>query len=105
MVVSTFINRCWLVKTFGLSLPLLTGVGWSMSRRLQSMSVSTCGDLQNLSLGALQKEFGPKTGQSLYKYCRGQDDRQIKLEQERKSVSAEINYGIRFKNVSKFLPF
>lgn len=68
------------------------------------MSVSTCGDLQSLSLGALQKEFGPKTGQSLYKYCRGQDDRQIKLEQERKSVSAEINYGIRFKNVS-FFPF
>jgi DNA repair protein REV1 len=53
----------------------LLGVGWSMSRRLQSMSVSTCGDLQNLSLGALQKEFGPKTGQSLYKYCRGQDEK------------------------------
>ncbi|XP_052102079.1 DNA repair protein REV1-like isoform X1 [Mytilus californianus] len=84
----------------------IPGVGWSMSHRLQSMSVSTCGDLQDLSLEALQKEFGPKTGQSLYKYCRGQDDRQIKLEQERKSVSAEINYGIRFKNdydADKFL--
>ncbi|VDI54669.1 DNA repair protein REV1 [Mytilus galloprovincialis] len=84
----------------------IPGVGWSMSHRLQSMSVSTCGDLQGLSLEALQKEFGSKTGQSLYKYCRGQDDRQIKLEQERKSVSAEINYGIRFKNdydADKFL--
>ncbi|CAG2235935.1 REV1 [Mytilus edulis] len=84
----------------------IPGVGWSMSHRLQSMSVSTCGDLQGLSLEALQKEFGPKTGQSLHKYCRGQDERQIKLEQERKSVSAEINYGIRFKNdydADKFL--
>ena len=77
-----------------------TGVGWSLTKRFEGMNVATCGDLQKLTLDALQKEFGPKTGQSLYRYCRGQDDRPIKIEQQRKSVSAEVNYGIRFTTVS-----
>ncbi|OWF54110.1 DNA repair protein REV1-like isoform X2 [Mizuhopecten yessoensis] len=84
----------------------IPGVGWSMSKKLKTMNVEKCGDLQKVSLGVLQKEFGPKTGQSLYRYCRGEDDRPIKTEQERKSVSAEINYGIRFKHngeAEKFL--
>ncbi|XP_046370490.2 DNA repair protein REV1-like [Haliotis rufescens] len=84
----------------------LPGVGYSMTKKLNTMSVTTCGDLQKLTLVLLQKEFGPKTGQSLYKNCRGQDDRQVKMEKERKSVSAEINYGIRFQRgseVEKFL--
>ena len=75
------------------------GVGWSTGSRLRTMGRETCGDLQGVSLSALQKEFGPKTGQALYSYCRGIDDRPIKVERERKSVSAEINYGIRFTQV------
>ncbi len=63
------------------------------------MNVQTCGDLQVIPLPTLQKEFGPKTGQSLYRFSRGQDDRAIKMEKDRKSVSAEINYGIRFTQV------
>ncbi|XP_060082771.1 DNA repair protein REV1-like [Ylistrum balloti] len=84
----------------------IPGVGWSMSKKLKTMNIEKCGDLQKVSLSVLQKEFGPKTGQSLYRYCRGEDDRPIKIEQERKSVSAEINYGIRFKHngeAEKFL--
>ena len=64
------------------------------------MAVETCGDLQKMQLSALQKEFGPKTGQALHHFCRGEDDRPIRTEKERKSVSAEVNYGIRFQNVS-----
>ena len=70
-----------------------------MTNKLQNMAVVTCGHLRELSLGHLQKEFGPKTGQMLHKYSLGQDDRPIKMDQERKSVSAEINYGIRFTKV------
>jgi DNA repair protein REV1 len=50
-------------------------------------------------MAKLQKEFGPKTGQMLYRFCRGLDDRPVRTEKERKSVSAEINYGIRFTQV------
>ncbi|XP_035673179.1 DNA repair protein REV1-like [Branchiostoma floridae] len=74
----------------------LPGVGRSLESRLKVMGVVTCGDLQKVTLPTLQREFGPKTGQALYRSCRGQDDRQLKVERERKSVSAEINYGIRF---------
>ncbi|XP_013397890.1 DNA repair protein REV1 [Lingula anatina] len=84
----------------------IPGVGRSTSSRLKSMNIQTCGDLQKVSLSTLQKEFGPKTGQSLHRFCRGIDDRPIKVEKERKSVSAEINYGIRFtkwEEVEKFL--
>ncbi|KAL4221825.1 deoxycytidyl transferase [Mactra antiquata] len=74
----------------------LPGVGWSLTKRFEALNVRTCGELQTISLEVLQKDFGPKTGQSMYRYCRGQDDRPIKMEQQRKSVSAEVNYGIRF---------
>lgn len=77
------------------------GVGWTTSHKLQNMNVKTCGDMQRIGLSSLQKEFGPKTGLSLYRACRGQDDRVIKVEKERKSVSAEINYGIRFSKVRR----
>uniref|UniRef100_A0A8B9BZT4 DNA repair protein REV1 n=1 Tax=Anser brachyrhynchus TaxID=132585 RepID=A0A8B9BZT4_9AVES len=74
----------------------LPGVGRSMESKLASLGIKTCGDLQCASMSKLQKEFGPKTGQMLYRFCRGLDDRPVRTEKERKSVSAEINYGIRF---------
>ncbi|XP_006887857.1 PREDICTED: DNA repair protein REV1 isoform X2 [Elephantulus edwardii] len=74
----------------------LPGVGHSMESKLTSLGIKTCGDLQYMTMGKLQKEFGPKTGQMLYRFCRGLDDRPVRTEKERKSVSAEINYGIRF---------
>lgn len=69
-----------------------------MGYRLKSLGATTCGHLQTLSLASLQKEFGPKTGLSLYKHCRGEDNRQLNSEHSRKSVSAEVNFGIRFTN-------
>nr|XP_045618636.1 DNA repair protein REV1-like [Procambarus clarkii] len=74
----------------------LPGVGWSLESRLQSEGIQTCGDLQAKTLGHLQAAFGARTGLSLFNYCRGIDDRPVKSEHVRKSVSAEVNYGIRF---------
>ena len=62
------------------------------------MNVRTCADLETISLYELQKEFGKKNGQQLYDMCRGIDHSQLNLEHVRKSVSAEVNYGIRFEN-------
>jgi len=76
-----------------------TGVGYSLNTKLSSLGVSTCSDLQKLSLPLLQKQFGTKTGQMMYKCCRGTDDRTFRTGVERKSVSAEMNYGIRFSAV------
>ncbi|XP_040913781.1 DNA repair protein REV1 [Toxotes jaculatrix] len=74
----------------------LPGVGPVMGRKLAAMGVRSCGDLQQVALSQLQKKFGPRTGQTLFRFCRGLDDRPVRYEKERKSVSAEMNYNIRF---------
>ncbi|KAG9348665.1 hypothetical protein JZ751_028982 [Albula glossodonta] len=83
------------------SVTSLPGVGRSMGCKLASLGVRTCGDLQQIPMSRLQKEFGPRTGQTLYRFCRGLDDRPVRSEKERKSVSAEMNYGIRFTQVEE----
>uniref|UniRef100_A0A8C4HDS3 DNA repair protein REV1 n=1 Tax=Dicentrarchus labrax TaxID=13489 RepID=A0A8C4HDS3_DICLA len=79
----------------------LPGVGPVMGRKLAAMGVRSCGDLQQVSLSQLQKKFGPRTGQTLFRFCRGLDDRPVRYEKERKSVSAEMNYNIRFTQVDE----
>lgn len=84
-----------------LTVTSLPGVGPAMSRKLASIGVKSCGDLQQVSMSVLQKKFGPRTGQTLYRFCRGLDDRPVRYEKERKSVSAEMNYNIRFTRIDE----
>ncbi|XP_024142544.1 DNA repair protein REV1 isoform X1 [Oryzias melastigma] len=79
----------------------LPGVGHVMGKKLGTLGVTTCGELQQVSLSQLQKKFGPRTGQTLFRFCRGLDDRPVRCEKERKSVSAEMNYNIRFTKVEE----
>ena len=79
----------------------LPGVGWSLRQRLESMDITTCSDLQKVPLAKLKGEFGEKTGDMLYRSCRGESDRQLKLVSERKSISVDINFGIRFTQFSE----
>ncbi|XP_065183744.1 DNA repair protein REV1-like isoform X2 [Sycon ciliatum] len=84
----------------------LPGVGHATTRQLASMGVETCLDLRKLSLSVLKEQFGPKTGLLLWDHARGKDDRELRVTRERKSISAEINYGMRFKqksDVEKFV--
>ncbi|KAG8201801.1 hypothetical protein JTE90_027284 [Oedothorax gibbosus] len=83
----------------------LPGVGYTTSRKLEQLGAKTCSDLQAWSLEKLQKEFGPKTGQSLFDRCRGNDSRSVQFQKDRKSVSAEINYGIRFETEADVFKF
>lgn len=80
----------------------LVGVGRVMNNKLETLNIRTCQQLQSFSLPLLQKHFGQKTGQMLFRYARGEDERTLKTAIERKSVSAEINYGIRFTKVANF---
>uniref|UniRef100_A0A1A7YB70 DNA repair protein REV1 n=1 Tax=Iconisemion striatum TaxID=60296 RepID=A0A1A7YB70_9TELE len=83
----------------------LPGVGRVMAKKLAGMDVTSCGDLQHVTLSQLQKRFGPRTGQTLFRFCRGLDDRPVRFEKERKSVSAEMNYNIRFTTVDEMEGF
>lgn len=93
----TTLLPCSLVITRGSTTS--PGVGPVMGRKLAAMGVRSCGDLLQVSLSQLQKKFGPRTGQTLFRFCRGLDDRPVRYEKERKSVSAEMNYNIRFTKV------
>ena len=77
----------------------LPGIGSAQGKKLQSYNLETCQELQGWTVQRIQQEFGPKQGHTLYKFCRGQDECPLKLGNDRKSVSAEINYGIRFEKV------
>lgn len=79
----------------------LPGVGRSLGKRLNAMSVLTCADLQAVPLHRLKSDFGPKMGQTLYNMCRGIDDRVINQNGMRHSVSAEMNYGIRLNQFTE----
>jgi nucleotidyltransferase/DNA polymerase involved in DNA repair len=77
---------------------LLTGVGRNLANRLHTVGAYTCSDLKRFTETELQRECGAKTGNALYRHCRGEDDRALNFDYQRKSVSAEVNYGIRFTN-------
>lgn len=83
----------------------LPRIGRSISLKLNTMQVQTCGDLQSYTLGQLQSIFGAKFGENLYNHCRGIDEKPLVYEHERKSVSAEVNYGIRFKDKTELENF
>ena len=66
----------------------LHGVGRKTAEKLCALEVRTCGDLQCLSKIELAEQFG-SWGLELYLLCRGRDERPVKVDRIRKSVSSE----------------
>nr|XP_022907098.1 DNA repair protein REV1 [Onthophagus taurus] len=83
----------------------LPGVGWSTLKKLKNLRLETCGDVQGINLNTLQSELGEKLSKLIQDYSRGIDPKPLQYEHERKSVSADVNYGIRFKNHEESLKF
>lgn len=81
------------VQTFVARLPVnkILGVGTVTARRMQDLGIYTCADLQKQSITKLNKHFG-KFGTRLYDLCRGQDERPVKTQRIRKSLSVERTY-------------
>lgn len=84
----------------GLLAPLdvedLPSIGYSIRSKIQDKFDSTvCGDLLEHPKGAFKAVLGPKTGEMLWGYIRGMDDRKLEPHKERKSISAEMNVGVR----------
>ncbi|XP_050260603.1 DNA repair protein REV1 isoform X3 [Quercus robur] len=82
-----------------LPIKALPGIGHVLEEKLKKQNVWTCGQLRMISKDSLQKDFGLKTGEMLWNYSRGLDNRLVGLIQESKSVGAEVNWGVRFKDV------
>lgn len=78
----------------------LPGVGYVLQEKLKSRQIKTCAELRLLSKESLQKDFGMKTGDMLWNFCRGIDYRSVNTIQETKSIGADVNWGVRFKNMN-----
>ena len=77
-----------MVPEFVRALPIqkIHGVGDVTARKMQLMGINTCADLQTLPLQELIERFG-SFGERLYALSRGQDDRPVRTDQARKSIS------------------
>lgn len=76
----------------------LHGFGHSTQQKaVEKFGVSALGELAKKSRGTLCQALGRATGDTLYNVIRGIDNKKLESDKPRKSVSCEINYGIRFE--------
>ncbi|KAF5284610.1 hypothetical protein FQA39_LY16968 [Lamprigera yunnana] len=83
----------------------LPGVGHATVAKLKRMNLNKCSDLHMITLEQLQSELGMKIGETIMDFARGIDSKPLNFQHERKSISADVNYGIRFKNKVEALNF
>ncbi|KAF2195663.1 DNA repair protein [Zopfia rhizophila CBS 207.26] len=76
----------------------LPGVAWSIGGKLEEIGIKLVKDIREFSKERLVQTLGPKTGGKLWDYSRGIDKTEVGEQVVRKSVSAEVNWGVRFEN-------
>ena len=74
----------------------LPGVAYSIGGKLQEIGITFVKDIRQLTRQRLMTVLGPKTGEKIWDYSRGIDRTEVGEKVVRKSVSAEVNWGIRF---------
>lgn len=74
----------------------LPGVAHSIGGKLEDIGVKYVNDVRALSKERLTAALGPKTGEKIWDFSRGIDRVEVGEQMIRKSVSAEVNWGIRF---------
>ena len=74
----------------------LPGVAYSIGGKLEEIGVKYVKDVRQLTKDRLMTVLGPKTGEKIWDYSRGIDRIEVGEQVVRKSVSAEVNWGIRF---------
>ncbi len=82
------------IDTFMPKLPVnkIFGVGKVTAAKLNKKGISTCLDLQKLSLAELKQLCGGTWGLGLYDLCRGIDERPVEPNRIRKSLSVERTF-------------
>lgn len=92
------------VASFVRQLPVrrIHGVGQATAARLASLGVTTCADLQRLSVFNLCEHFGAM-GRRLYDLARGVDEREVSGGRRRKSLSVEHTWPRDLPNLTACL--
>jgi DNA repair protein REV1 len=79
-----------------LTVEQLPGVSHSIGGKLEELGIKFVKDIRNVSKERLFNALGPKTSEKLSDYARGIDRTEVGEQPPRKSVSAEVSWGIRF---------
>ncbi|KAL8766960.1 MAG: hypothetical protein Q9194_006124, partial [Teloschistes cf. exilis] len=74
----------------------LPGVAHSIGGKLEEIGIKYVKDVREVTKERLMTTLGPKTGEKIWDYSRGIDRVEVGDQVMRKSVSAEVNWGIRF---------
>lgn len=76
----------------------LPGVAYSIGGKLEEIGIKYVKDIREVSKEKLVNTLGPKTGEKIWEYSRGIDRAEVGDQVIRKSVSADVNWGVRFEN-------
>jgi len=100
-------NGSYFLETVPEDLPVkdFPGVGYKLYEKLQEKGIHTVNDLLPYQKRYLVATFGQHNGECLFKFARGIDDRQLSNQNERKSIGADVNWGVRFNNDHEFKIF
>lgn len=93
------------IEDFLTDLPVekIWGVGKRTATRLHEARIPTCGAMRGRSEMELVRRFG-KFGSSLYRLCRGIDDRPVNAHRERKSLGNERTFRENLESVAEGRP-
>ncbi len=86
----------------------LPGVGWKRAEILQQRTppIRTCGDLRSrMTLSSLQSLFGNRVGKLMWQQAMGKDSQPVQVLKGQTSISAEMNYGMRYTESEQPLEF
>jgi DNA repair protein REV1 len=76
----------------------LPGIAWSIGGKLEEIGIKLVKDIRECTREKLINTLGPKTGEKVWDYSRGIDRVEVGEGVVRKSISAEVNWGVRFEN-------
>ena len=99
-------RECALQDLASLDVDELPGVGWRMGQKLREEGFYKIKDIQGSSEKRIQQILGNKTGSLVFNFAYGCDDRSVSPPAGRKSIGAEVNWGVRFQSnadTNKFL--
>ena len=85
-----------------LSIEKIPGVGKVTAKKMHTLGIKTCKDLQRWSLDDLSHQFGV-WGIRLFDLCRGQDNREVSTKRIRKSLSVENTFNSDLQTVDEAL--
>ncbi|CAK4700801.1 unnamed protein product [Aphanomyces euteiches] len=76
-----------------------------LQSKLAEFGIEVCSDLLKWPEPDLCAQVGAKTGKMLLRFSRGVDSRPLEIASAAKSVSAEVNYGVRLSSNDEAIEF